>query len=458
MTVPFPTAVERFPRLRQSWLSTFDNCALSSRFETEYGEGWSSHPAARGIISHRAIARCLAMMVKQHEPYIAVDVALDEVDDVIRQAEIGGLDEPFGDEIVSIPIREIAEVRVTVKTWALYTSWQVEDFAGIEKRLETTLAYPASQRAAGAVVPDSQREREQTADWDIDDPPMVERKVSGKVDLLLIEPSGEHAIVYDWKDTWGIPSERLGVVRIEDGGPPSANNISEEGYFQQRFYALLVFRHYPRVQRVTLREFYPRYASGKVLDKKGIPINPVREATIERVQLGDIVAEMSALVERFDRAYETGKFRPAPGSHCSYCLRPESCTIFPTAKSEGRISSEAEAERMAARLQVLDALKRQTTKALRAWSNAHGDVRVRDAKRPRVYGPVVRIQTKTPSASAIRAAVDRGQDPADLYESREVVEFCVHSPEEVHPQVAQARREEEALLAMERAAAARRMQ
>jgi hypothetical protein len=455
MAVPFPKALERFPRLRQSWLSTYDNCALSSKFETEYEQGWSSHPAARGIISHRAIARCLTLMLERDEPYVPVDVALDQVDQVIRQADVG-TDEPFGDEVVSIPVREIAEVRVTVKTWALYTSWAVQDFAGIEKRLETTLTYPASQGPVPG-IPDSQREREATADWDdVTEPAMVERLVTGKLDLLLIEQDGEHAIVYDLKDTWGIPSERLGVTRIREDGPPE--NVSEEGYFQQRFYSLLVFRHYPRVQRVTLREFYPRYASGKVLDRKGLPINPVREATVDRVQLGDIEAEMSALIERFDRSYETGKFRPAPGSHCAYCVRPEACTIFPSAKGEGRISSPAEAERLAGRLNVLTALTKQTTKALRAWSNAHGDVRVRDAKRPRVYGPVVRIETKAPTAAQIRQAVERGDDPAELYRSREVVGFCVHTPEEVHPQVAAARREEEALLAMERAAAARRLQ
>jgi hypothetical protein len=427
---PFPAAVERFPRIRQSWLSTFDNCALASQFETQFGEGWSSHPAARGQIVHRTLARCLKIMWERNEPYIPVDVALAELDDVIRQADVA-IDE-MGDEIVSIPVREIAEARITVKTWAMHTSWPVGDFAGIEKRLHTTLSYPDG------------------------DGGQVARMVTGRLDLLLILESGEHAFVIDWKDTWGIPSERLGVTRVDAEDPFEGDNISEEGYFQQRFYALLVLHHYPRVQRVTLQEFYPRYSSGKVLDRKGRPINPKREATVNRWQLGDIEAEMRALVERFDRAYHTGRFRPAPGSHCSYCLRPEACTIFPAAKGVGRISSPAEAERMAGRLNVLDALKRQTTKALRAWSNAHGDVRVRDAKRPRVYGPVVRLETSKPSQAQIRAATERGQDPSELYATREVVEFCVHSPEEVHPMVAAARAEEEQLVAMERAAAARK--
>jgi hypothetical protein len=226
---PFPAAVERFPRIRQSWLSTFDNCALASQFETQFGEGWSSHPAARGQIVHRTLARCLKIMWERNEPYIPVDVALAELDDVIRQADVA-IDE-MGDEIVSIPVREIAEARITVKTWAMHTSWPVGDFAGIEKRLHTTLSYPDG------------------------DGGQVARMVTGRLDLLLILESGEHAFVIDWKDTWGIPSERLGVTRVDAEDPFEGDNISEEGYFQQRFYALLVLHHYPRVQRVTLQEF-----------------------------------------------------------------------------------------------------------------------------------------------------------------------------------------------------------
>ena len=36
------------------------------------------------------------------------------------------------------------------------------------------------------------------------------------------------------------------------------NQISYEGYFQQRFYGWLVLKCYPQVQAVTLREFYAR--------------------------------------------------------------------------------------------------------------------------------------------------------------------------------------------------------
>lgn len=421
---PFTKALEAYPRLRQSLLSDFDNCALSAKFEMQFEQDWTSHPAARGTIVHRVIARVLAEMEAQGTDTPDVGRTLAILDEVIRQHDVPMDGAPLGDEVITIPLREIAQCRITLTTWAMYTRWNVRDFAGIEKRLETTLAYPDEH---GQVV---------------------ERLVTGKLDLLLIEAHGEHAIVLDWKDTWGIPTETR--AEYED------DEISQEGYFQQRFYALLVFRTYPRVQHVTLREFYPRYASGNVADRQSRPINPVREATVAREAMGDIVAEMSALVERFDRAVETGKFRPAPGSHCSYCVRPEACTIFPPARGVGRIASQEEAERLAGRLSVISALQKQTTGALRTWSNAHGEVEVRDAKRPRVYGPVIRQETRKPEPEDIKAALARGQDPTELYEKRDVIKFVMHSPEEQHPHAAAARREEEALLEMERAADERR--
>jgi hypothetical protein len=197
-----------------------------------------------------------------------------------------------------------------------------------------------------------------------------------------------------------------------------------------------------RVQRVVLREVYPRYLSGKVQDRKGRPINPVREATIDRYVLPELEAEFSALIERFDRSVESGVWTPAPGTHCSYCPRPEACTIFPSARQEGRITSPEEAERVAGRLTVLDAMRTQATKALRPWSNHHGDVPIRGAKTPKVYGPVVRQRTLSPDAEAVAAHVARGGRPQDLYRTEDYVTFCVHSPDEIHPHAAAARREE----------------
>src|SRR4051812_17005546 len=117
---PYPTSMERFPALRQSLLSDFDNCALTSAFSVAYERGWSSHPAARGQIVHRTIARALDKMLEHGNDRPNIDVVVDALlPEVIRQAEVPMLSEDgLGEDVVSIPLREIAQARISLKAWA----------------------------------------------------------------------------------------------------------------------------------------------------------------------------------------------------------------------------------------------------------------------------------------------------------------------------------------------------
>ncbi len=422
---PFPAAVERFPRLRQSLLSTFDSCALSAKFDFEYRSGWSSHPAARGTLVHRVFAKCLQEMVAQNESRVPVDVALAVLDETIRQHDVGMQEDGMNDVVVTVPLREIAEARIMVKTWAANSVWDPSKIASVEKRLSTMLVYPD------------------------DNGQPVYREFTGKLDMLLIEE--DTAIVVDWKSSWSLPSEKLETPDV-----PSGDNVSDEGYFQMRAYALLVLRTYPRIQRVVLQEVYPRYRSGKSVDRKGRPINPVRQATIYRAELQDIEVEMNALVERFDRSYQADVWTPSPGSHCSYCPRVSACTILPEARAEGRIESQEDAEDLAARLMVAKSRVKQITDALRPWSEEHGDVPVKSAKGRKVYGPVIRTRKKTWKPEQIDAHVARGGRVEDMPTEEEYRTFTVHSPEEQHPTAAAIAQEEQILLAMEKELAARK--
>lgn len=405
----------RFPRLRQSLLSKMDDCSLSARFELEYQQGWSSQPAARGQIVHRAIGACLEKMVQQDETSVPVDVAMAELEHVFRQSEVP-MDGP-DDQVVPLPIRVQADARVTMRTWASYMGeYDVDQIAGVERRFDATIAYPG------------------------DDGLPVERVLTGKMDLLLID--GAHATVVDWKDTFGVPPEKAEGV----------DDVSEEGYFQQRMYAWLLLRTYAGLQAVTLREVYVRFLSGRATDAKGRPINPVRTATVDRTMLPEIEAELAALVERFDRSVASGIWRASPGGHCSWCSRPERCTIFPTARGVGRITSAAEAEVVAGRMLVARAAADAAAASLRSWGNRHGDTPVKDAKKRRVYGPVVRTRVKSPGAAEVRRAVADGRPVDDLFTEEEYVTFTLHAPEERHPHIAAVAQEENLLLAMEKAA------
>jgi hypothetical protein len=253
---PYPNAVARFPRLRQSMLAQFDRCPLSAKFGLDYERGWSTHDQARGQLAHRTWAKCLEEMARNGESKIEVDVALAILYEVLRQHDVDARD------VVALPAEQIADLRMSVIKWAYDSEFRIEDLVDVEQRLQATITYPSEYGP-------------------------VERTLTGQLDALFAE-GPTRAVVLDWKDTWGMPPE---------------SGISFQGYFQQRHYGFLVMENYRAVQTVVLREHYPRYGE-------------YREATVDRDSLEDIRAELSALAERFDRCMEQDIFRPAPGKHC----------------------------------------------------------------------------------------------------------------------------------------------
>jgi len=437
--VPYPTALERFPRIRQSDLATFDNCALQWYFDDAWRQGWSSHPAAAGTLLHRVFQKCVVDMIANGENQVPVDHALVELNEQLRQHDVPlHAPDSYSEVVLNVPSKWRYEARIIVKAWAQNMVWDTHLIALVEKRLSMTVAYPDGE---GGVV---------------------ERELTGKPDVVLVDDIT--ATVVDYKTGWGIPSE--GRKRSREDLAGDGDNISEEGFFWMRFYAALVFLRWPRIQRVILRELYPRFLSGRATDSGGRPINPVRQASIDRYELDDIMAELAALVERFDRAIEAGEeeevgqraWTPSPGTHCSYCPGILQCPIPDDARGEGRIRDRAHAEEVAGYLNVSRGISDQMADALRGWTRAHGPVDVKDAKRPRVYGPVVRTRKVSPSRNRIAEAITRGENVDDLYEEEEYTVFALHQPEEEHPTVRAAREEEELMLAMEKAAEEREEQ
>lgn len=383
-------AVAAFPTVRQSYLAAFDRCERAAFLDHEFAD-YHTHAQGRGSLFHATAAECLRLMVVHNTPVIDVDLAYDILEEQIRQH-----DTPPGDRL-PVPARELAELRITVKKWATDNSFSVHNVVGIEERLQHEVHYVLD----GEVIP---------------------RTLTGQLDVLLIDASGE-ATVIDWKDTWALP------------GP---SDVSEGGYFQQRFYAMLVFAAYPAVHTVTLREFYPRYSEA-------------RTATIGREKLPDLEAEFSALVDRFDAAWEAHltdpperaevepwvapAFAPSPGAHCSYCTMPERCPIMPHARGAGSVTDEAAAEDAAAQLLVAKAIVKKNTDALKAWCGEHGPVPVKDAKRPRVMGfrPVTR--TSRPTYDQTMAALEAAESPEQgrqlldgLYKTTTGTQFTDYDP------------------------------
>lgn len=383
MTEPYPNAVARYPKLRQSRLASFDQCALLSKFDEEYRRDWSGHPQARGTIFHRFAAKALEQMAALDEKTIDPEIALAILRECLRQHDVPD------EDVVTIPFEQIKDLRWVVIKWADENIFDVEYLASIEERIDADIEYEAPDFG-----------------W-------VQRTLTGQLDALFI-PEPDWAVVIDWKDTWALPPQ---------------NDLSSGGYFQQRFYAYLVMRKYKSIERVTLREHYVRYSE-------------TREATVFRSELTNIGEELAALVERWDRAVENGDWplvpgqqpklwTPSPGAHCSYCPRPGACPIFPSARAQGAISSEEEAERWAAEQTVAKAAVAQRDKALRAWATARGPIPIKHAKDPnRVLGHRAASRTSRPTREQLEQALrEQGASlrVSDLYETKTVSRFDAHT-------------------------------
>lgn len=384
MTDPAPQRVPEaeFPRLRQTLLSTYDRCALSARFYLDHEQDWSTHDQTRGHIFHRVAARMLEEAAREGERSVPVGVALELLEDEIRQAGVdrdcpscGGPASPAGDsrlscdacgkrwttDLSAVPAEQVAQLRISVMAFAKNNEFDTRKLVSVEERIRETLHY---------VTDDGER---------------VERVLSGQLDALFFD--GEAAIVLDWKDTFGLPPE---------------TGLSFGGYFQQRFYGWLVMRRYPAVERVTLREHYVR-------------MTETREATVYRHDLETIELELAALAERFDRSVRDDLWRPSPGKHCGFCPRPTACPIFPDARGEGAITDAETARRFAAEAAVAKAAYEKRVKQLKVWANDHGPVPVADAKGRRVWGYVKQTKTYKPDPEQLkeelRLAREEGRPP-----------------------------------------------
>lgn len=403
--VPYPTAMERFPTLRQSYLSSFDRCGLTTKFDLMYRRGWDAHHQARGVIFHRVAARCLREMAVQGERKIEIDVAKAILHEVLRQDDIdrqcpdcfstkirpgispdgnrlcGDCGAVFETELTNIPMSEIKDLYWTTIKWAHENSFDTENLYSTEERYRATLSYPNPH---GGVV---------------------ERVLTGQLDALFLYEYENRATVLDWKDTWALP------------GP---TDLSFGGYFQQRFYGWLVMKNFKQIDSVTLREFYERYSEG-------------REATVTRDQLDDIEAELSALAERFDRAAEEDVYRPSPGNHCSFCVAPTQCPILKEGRMQGRIVDMEDAKRKAGQLIVAEEITKDLRASLRAFADASptGQIPLKSVKEPKVMGFRRKERVERPTKEELERALANGNVDLDrLYKRKVGTRFEVFSPDD----------------------------
>lgn len=405
----YALAIEQFPRLRQSRLAAFDRCALSNFFEEKYGAGWSTHPQASGQIFHRVAAKILTTLHKQGERTMPTSEAIAILDETLRQTDIdkrcpdcsAPVVERFqgemgprircanghdhSSEFVNLPFSEVKDLRWMVVKFANDNAWDIDGLVDVEQRLQATITYKDDEGNA------------------------IERVLTGALDaLFVVGAEDEIGIVLDFKSGWGIP------------GP---TELGFDGYFQQRFYGWLVFRNYPSIQQITLREHYPRHSD-------------TREATVFRSDMGDVEAELSALVQRYDMAWSEGIFPPTPGHHCQFCPRAGACPIFPGVRAEGMVTDPETAERVARELTVAERVIATRKEALSAYTSVHGPQEVSSHKGRRGWLHKSSKRTSRPTKTEMERAISLARQgvPLDLdrlYQTAAVSRFGLHPISEV---------------------------
>lgn len=346
--VDIDEVIRRFPALRQSTLSSFDDCELSALFEMRYERGWNTHPQARGTVFHRVAAECLRLMREQDSQFVPVAVALAILEDCLYQHGVPA------EDVVRVPLRELPMLEMAVRKFARDNRFpNIRNVMDVERRLSVPITYQAA------------------------DGSLVERVLTGMPDALIAAPVDE-VIVLDWKDTWSLPP-----ARDEDADDPG---ISYHGFFQQQFYAWLIMRTYDAVQAVTLREFYVRRTQA-------------RPARVTRQDLPRVEQRLRFLVASFDRAVAAGQpanlrmetlealgaWKPSPGKHCDWCHKAHLCPIDDDYK--GSVTNPEQASLVAAIRQKAMAVAKQCKSRLDPYVTEHGAVDVKWAKGRLVYGP-----------------------------------------------------------------------
>jgi len=353
--------IETYPVLRQSLLAEYDDCALYSYFGLRYEQGWGTHPSGRGTLFHRFAAECLREMQLISEEQLPESITLAVLEDVLKQADIPPA------ERVRVPLREIPVLRMASVKFAKDNAFTIANLIDVEKILLVPIEY-------------------------VDDQGQIrERMLRGTPDAIVLDRDRpeDGIIVLDWKDTWALPPERNHEKDAQKNPrwakkDAAVQNLSYHGYFQQRFYAYLLLKTYPKINYITLREFYARRSKA-------------RPATVTRDDLPVIEEEIQNLVREFDRSLCAGKpkkltitgtadWRPTPGKHCFWCTGYHHCPLDREVLKRYAIKTPEDARENVEALEVLEARRKIRREAGRTWAEENGPVESRSSKGGRAFG------------------------------------------------------------------------
>lgn len=344
--------------LRQSALRAYDMCpdrAVKEALRTF--TDYSSGPAALGTAFHLFMEEFLRTLRRQQEIWMPTEEAINVMREVLASPDCPHLSVEQQRDMVPLVLN------------AAGRKWATHRILGIEERLFALVPCPDGTM----------------------------RRITGKPDVVFADPP-RGAVCGDYKVTWIVPPSPRDGDFTRDGGRPY---LSERGTFQLDTNGLLIMRNLPSIQRVILREYYPR-------------LDEVREATLERDELEHVEQRLGLIVQRFEESLAgTREPEPRPGKWCTHCPVSRECRVPEGDREPGVLDSPAAADAEVQRWQVVSALDDDMRKALRAYHEETGyaaqvgdgrvarwDPPIKKGEGKRKFGLFPAVETETEEAAA----------------------------------------------------------
>ena len=263
---------------------------------------FSTHAQGRGTAFHLFAKRVVETCLTEDSP--SFDVELSKT--LMREAIV--------DSGEVVPAEEYETLMALAWRFAAERSWDLATIVDLEEQYEA--------QVAGLII-------------------------TGRPDLIRIED--DVAKIRDYKTAWAVP--------------PEADIKSS---FQGRWYALIVFKAYPQVDRVEVEFDHVRWGEDPVT------------AVYERRELADLEGFVATVLERIKLARERDEWKATPGSQCTICPAAHLCPIPKAERDEGSIESPEAAQAVAEWLVATEALTGKVKGALKAWINENEPIVVKD--------------------------------------------------------------------------------
>ena len=333
--------LDYLPTVRQSILSNFDNCRLSTRWNLE-GVAFDNPAQARGHLFHRYAAEVLRTLWRSGEDSMPTEEAMVILYETVAQRHVTDRD------VVWLPAVE----RRILRKCAIALVYNHGRQEPRRFKMHNLLAVEGTTMEGGEPL---------TIPVSYPDPDggIVERTLTGRPDAIVAHPPDGIEIL-DWKTDRQPPAQGPDEGDERGDHRDDAEHVSYGGYFQQRFYGVGALRKWPSVKWVRLRERY-------------VLVGEDRWATIYREHMEHIERELAADVELLDRGLMGGHksdiWAPQPGKHCNFCPRPGQCPIPNEERGAGAITNGQMARRYGAQAVVAQRVYKDRVEALKPWVN-----------------------------------------------------------------------------------------